>query len=670
MDEDPSFYDDEASIFGDNASVDDSEAGSLIGAREDVKLMNVLRAIVILILLTIAFISAETVFVIATISDQDSFRNAYTQAAEQLTEGFLADIQEKLLTAGSFSTELSSSATVTNQSWPNVSFYDFDVRSAGPLRMSKSSVISISPFVLADESGAWESYATAEYYSSATSTERSLSVDTPHFVNVSAGVSYYPTSRVVSEGIYKFSGVNAIDQDAKYSYSFPIWQMFPTFGNSSTGLIGTLFDQASNRVREQALDLMFLRGGCSMSTFLFQDTNGTDYANYTLPRSMISYPVFKSLSSASVFTPTEPSAAPGGDIGASLNLEFRWEPVLSGILVDYSAPLTVVVQNECGEEFTYTVTGMKATFVGQGAIYDKTVDGYSPVNTSYEAFEAVLAAHGGIAMEGETVCSYKLDVYATKPFKQEYLDGQDPGLYKGIVLGFFIILVLIFIAFDCMIDRSTKHGKHKIRYLGSFGSSGRPPFKGLGLFRSLLLQPWLCEAGSSSVAVSSNAFSSFSSNTAVIQAAERSDKIVRSLFPEAIRDRLYEDAIRKEQQNRGEKTAWKADGTTVVAAKHKLKNLLDEENPVSDEIEHHDSDPIADYFPNCTSQGRESARVGRPSEYLTLVNRCSFHDRHNSLRGPRRVHCLVQRARASPGFHSSRANLRSYGQGGKEVESF
>jgi hypothetical protein len=484
--------------------------------------------------------------------------------------------------------------------------------------MSKSSVISTSPFVLADERGAWESYATAEYYSSATSTDRSLSAEDPHFANVSAGVSYYPTSRSVSEGIYKFSGINAIDQDAKYSYSFPIWQMFPTFGNTSTGLIGTLFDQASNRVREQALDLMFLRSGCSMSTFLFQDTNGTDYANYSLPRSMISYPVFKNLSSTSVFTPIESTAAAGGDIGASLNLEFRWEPVLSGILVDYSAPLTVVVQNECGEEYTYTVTGMKATFVGPGAIFDETVDGYSPVNTSYEAFEALLAAHGGIAMEGETICSYKLDVYATNAFKQGYLDGQDPGLYKGIVLGFFIVLVLIFIAFDCMIDRSTKHGKRKKRDLRIVFNFIRklcvPSFQGVGIVGIVgiaLSKTWLCEAGSSSVVVASNAASSFLSILAVIQAAERSDKIVRSLFPEAVRDRLYEDAIRKEQQNRGEKTAWKADGTTVVAAKHKLKNLLDEENPVSDDIEHHESDPIADYFPNCTSRSWESSRVGR-----------------------------------------------------------
>jgi hypothetical protein len=541
MDEDPSGFDDEASMFGDNASVDDSEAGSLIGAREDVKLMNVVRAIVILILLTIAFISAETVFVIATISEQDQFRSAYNQAAEKLTEGFLADMQQKLLTARSFSTELTSTAKVMNVHWPNVSYDDFDARSAAPLRMSKSSVISISPFVLSDESSAWESYATAVYDASATSTQRSLSAEDPHFANVSAGVSYYPTSRVVSQGIYKFDGTKSVDQDTN-SYSFPIWQMFPTFGNESTGLVGILFDQASNLVREQALDLMFLRGGCSMSTFLFQDTNGTDYGNYSLPRSMISYPVFKNLSSTPIFTPTDPTAAAGGDIGASLNLEFRWEPVLSGILVDYSAPLTVVVQNECGEEYTYTVTGVKATFVGPGAIYDKTLDGYSPVNTSYVPFETLLAVHGGVPIEGETMCSYKLNVYATSAFKKLYLGGQKPGLYKGIVLGFFLVLVLIFIAFDCMIDRSTRH---------------------------------------------------------VIQAAERSDKIVRSLFPEAIRDRLYEDAIRKEQQHRGEKNGWKTDGTTVVAAKHKLKSLLDEENPASDDIEHHDSDPIADYFPNC-----------------------------------------------------------------------
>jgi cytoskeletal protein RodZ len=531
MEDDLSVYDEEESLFGDNASVDDSEAGSLIGAREDVKLMNVVRAIVILILLTIAFISAETVFVIATISEQDQFRDAYSDATGKLVEGFLADLNTKLLTARSFSTELSSSAK--DMSWPNVSFDDFEVRSGAPLRMSKSSVISFSPIVMADESDAWESYA-ASVYDTSVATQRALVSASPHLANVSSGVAYYPTNRVVGDGIYAFNGTKAVDKQALYS--LPIWQMCPTFGNGTTGLIGTLFDQASNNVREQALDLMFVRGGCSMSTFLYQDTNGTDYANYSLPRSVINYPVYKNLTAIGV------GGEPAGDIGASLNFEFRWEPVLSGILFDYNAPLTVVVQNECGEAFTYTVSGAKAVYVGQGAIYDKSVDGYTPANTSYAGFDVLFAAHGGASIAAENSCSYKLSVYATSAFKKAYL-GQNPGLYKGIVLGFFLVLVLIFIGFDCMIDRSTKH---------------------------------------------------------VIQAAERSDKIVRSLFPEAIRDRLYEDAIRKEQQQRTDKNHWKNDGSTVVAAKHKLKTLLDEENPDSDDVGNHDTEPIADFFPNCT----------------------------------------------------------------------
>lgn len=526
MEDDLSLYDDEESLFESGASVDETVAGSLIGAREDVKLMNVVRVIVILVLLTIAFVSAETVFVIATIAEQDEFRAGYNDATEKLTEGFLADMHNKLLTAASFSTELISGAKDSN--WPNVSYQDFELRSSATLRLSKSSVLSFSPIVLADKREAWESY-TASVYASTVEEQRMLTGNGPSHIsaNFTSGVTYFPSTRVVSEGIYRFAGPSAVTQAQSDRVTFPFWQMAPSFGNSSTGLIGTLFDQASNLVREQAVERMILNRGPVTSAFLYQDSNGTDYANYTIPRSFISYPIYQNLSLSS-------------DIVASLNMEFRWEAVLSGILVDYGQPLTVVVQNACGGAFTYNVTGLKATFAGKGALYQKDVDGYTPMNSSYAGFAAVFAAHGGAPIASESACFYKLNVYATKDFKKSYL-GTSPQIYKGIVLVVFLAMVVMFIAYDCLIEKRQKN---------------------------------------------------------VVQAAERSDKIVRSLFPEAIRDRLYEDAIKKEEQHRAEKNHWKNDNGTIEAPKHKLKRILDENSPVDDS--EHGTDPIADFFPNCS----------------------------------------------------------------------
>jgi len=83
--------------------------------------------------------------------------------------------------------------------------------------------------------------------------------------------------------------------------------------------------------------------------------------------------------------------------------------------------------------------------------------------------------------------------------------------------------------------------------------------------------------------------------TNVVHAAQRSDAIVRSLFPEAVRDRLYENAIKKEEQRQNAKNQW---NQAELTEKGKLPNILD--HVQTDEAAGNGADPIADFFPNCT----------------------------------------------------------------------
>jgi hypothetical protein len=492
MDTDDYSIGEEESLDGE--SVDSSMNGSVGAAREDIKLMNVVRAIVILILLTLAFISSEAVFVIATIAEENNFKSAYQDASKKLVNEFYQNIQDKLWVARTLTTELSTS--VNSQAFPEVTFPNFASRCIGPLHISQAASIHYAPFVHDTTRVQFGKYATASY--NATLQTMSLT-----YVNETSKVSYLPTGRSSAQGVYHFDGSTAKDENASSFFTSPIWQMAPLpVANASTGLIGTLFDQMSTPVRNQALEYMVTRGGGVISNFLYNDTNGTDFAIYASPESVITYPLQDQTSSPV----------------ASIGMHFEWEPVFN--VPDYFAPLTIVLDNSCGGVFTYSVNHMDAHFVGKGDLHDKKVFGFTLVKSSYDDFANLFKDHGDVPIDSSVACNYKITVYPSQNF-QDGFKSAGPNIYRGVVLATFFGMVGIFVCYDCLIE---------------------------------------------------------SRQAKVVTAAQRSDAIVRSLFPEAVRDKLYENAMKKEEDQK-RNNQWKnKDGGKgmIMSEKQKIKQFMDQ----------------------------------------------------------------------------------------------
>jgi hypothetical protein len=95
--------------------------------------------------------------------------------------------------------------------------------------------------------------------------------------------------------------------------------------------------------------------------------------------------------------------------------------------------------------------------------------------------------------------------------------------------------------------------------------------------------------------------------TKVVNAAKQSDAIVRSLFPEAVADRLYDDAKKKQHEKRNAKVdEWKHDG---VKDSHfetpRGKKYMRSSDEIASSLDGENSNmmgsaPIADLFPNTT----------------------------------------------------------------------
>ena len=168
---------------------------------------------------------------------------------------------------------------------------------------------------------------------------------------------------------------------------------------------------------------------------------------------------------------------------------------------------------------------------------------------------AAFARHGETADE----CIYTLTVYPSQAFEEEYYTGK-PYIYSSVVLAMFIVTGLAFMAYDVLVQRQQRR---------------------------------------------------------LLSSAARAKKIVTSLFPEKVGERLIEQA-KLEEENEGKE---KKRSTQFLAKTH-LKDYLDGHSSNSPYYE----DPIADFFSDTT---------------ILFADICGF-TAWSSTREPKQVFALLE----------------------------
>jgi len=193
--------------------------------------------------------------------------------------------------------------------------------------------------------------------------------------------------------------------------------------------------------------------------------------------------------------------------------------------------IIAVVSNECNQSFTYRITGATASLVGVGDEHDPNFNSMGQNRTFNDLFneqDQEIRRYLGVNLE-QHYCPYTLAVYPSDDFKDDYV--TDDALYYTIgVVAIFGFTILLFLGYDYIVSKRQQ---------------------------------------------------------LVMKRAVQSRAIVSSLFPAAVRDRLFraDDSARDKNVRRD-------------LGKNKIKNFLSdvmprEQRPV--EVK-----PIADLFPHTT----------------------------------------------------------------------
>ena len=168
-----------------------------------------------------------------------------------------------------------------------------------------------------------------------------------------------------------------------------------------------------------------------------------------------------------------------------------WKTYFRQILPPGSNGVLVILQNTCGQAFTYQVDGREARFVGHGDLHNPKYDHLCQDSHEFDSifedafddasFSPSSSSSSVGATEGE--CRYSLQAYPSEIFEQRFQTNR-PFLYVLSLAGVFAFTSAFLILYDYCVERRQR---------------------------------------------------------LVLKSAQRSGAIVRSLFPDDVRDRLYEE---------------------------------------------------------------------------------------------------------------------------------
>ena len=291
----------------------------------------------------------------------------------------------------------------------------------------------------------------------------------------------------------------------------------------------TLYNQMQDPVRKRAIENMLTNRLPVLSeTFVYDGPYSKHFTGYEGETGAIVYcPVF------------DKNSTLVGAIGA----EFAWSNYMTGIFPSMADHVLVVVENSCGQKYTYSIDPLpnSLVLVGEGDLHDRDFSDMVQ-SSAFGDFEATVnfaASRPPDFSRDMEYCRYKYHVFPQQSFQDQYVT-TDPILYASMAAAIFFFTSLVFLVYDMIVAYRQR---------------------------------------------------------AVMATARKTHDIVSSLFPKAVRSRLMNSPQTSDYKSKRNNTT----GNSFVArgSKQKLLGFVTGSLPSAGE-EGDESDPIAELFPHAT----------------------------------------------------------------------
>lgn len=304
---------------------------------------------------------------------------------------------------------MTSLAIGANATWPFVTIPLFPSITEHVLVKLKAAYVSVQPLVTESDRKKWEEY----------------SVDNQWWLNESLALQGSNlTSPKIHPYITKFEldGSVAREDNSPDPYYAPVWQVAPASASSHLFTNYNSFQVPDFNYLYQAVrevEAAVISKVQDLSSFT--ETNRRSW-----PTSTLAEPVFD-------------TAGQDRKLVALITSLIPWHIYFENILAEGLQPIVAVVENACGQVWSYRIEGPVTVYLGPTDQHD----------TRYDNLFAKAESTSWQVTEG---CDISLSLYPTKEFEQSVVTNE-PWFITIAVVGVFITTALAFILYDTFVEK-------------------------------------------------------------------------------------------------------------------------------------------------------------------------------------------------------------------------
>eukprot|EP00538_Stauroneis_constricta_P004292 CAMPEP_0119565374 /NCGR_PEP_ID=MMETSP1352-20130426/29797_1 /TAXON_ID=265584 /ORGANISM="Stauroneis constricta, Strain CCMP1120" /LENGTH=876 /DNA_ID=CAMNT_0007614265 /DNA_START=1 /DNA_END=2631 /DNA_ORIENTATION=- len=457
---------------------DDPQHPTLAG--RETKQITYARLVVFAILMASALAVSILVYYYIEGDERKDFETQFETHAQRILELFHKSVEDKLKVLDSFSSTITSYALDTGATFPNVTVPNFEVRGCNTRVLAEGLLMYYVPVVLAKDRAGWEAYAMqnhghlVESYRRDTELRqrqdrlfgleegrrnlaRSSGDSIARQLHLTHDPPFHPeifrTDRPAEEEVEPLGAS---------PYYMPIWQMTPVLD-----LVPIL-----------NLNLMsynFLHDGLiaayeSKQAVIDQVTNLQD-PDSPSKTNAVNIDVFKIFLDASQFRhgseeylgdPVSPVAYPVFDsfdddrkVVGITHTNIYWRLYFQSLLSPDIRGIICVLENTLDQQFSFRLDGEDVTYLGtkdqHDPKYDEMVEGANIAEYVASIASPETRSYTAADLNGN-YSNYKIRVYPTSTLEDKYITNA-PIWYAVVVGMVFVFTSAVFVFYDCLVER-------------------------------------------------------------------------------------------------------------------------------------------------------------------------------------------------------------------------
>ena len=118
--------------------------------------------------------------------------------------------------------------------------------------------------------------------------------------------------------------------------------------------------------------------------------------------------------------------------------------------------VVVVVDNPCNPSFTYVLDGPEAVYVGKGDQHESKFEGEGLKSSIFtlEKYRRTGSRYAGPTLDRD-FCPFTFRIYPSSQMEADYLS-NNPAIYTAAAICIFVFTSLVFILYDCSVERRQK----------------------------------------------------------------------------------------------------------------------------------------------------------------------------------------------------------------------